>query len=286
MANTISYEVIPTGGIIKLTLKTTEATGWVLTRLWGPNRDILYQGAAPVTPDATGLYTWVFLDIGDNTNLPLDPTTAYMYQFATTNFTVATPLITPACALTIEMDPYLPIIMRIIEAGVTSTLRPDSFREIPTVQVALPLTGVPRLPIISVTPVLMQQTKVPIGNGVNTDYQNNYYSIYEQVKRRYSVSVFSKSTEERDFYSTAVVVIFKSALISVLESMGVNSSHSFQISYTQDVENEPGFYLAEVSLEFEGGFGAGITTSYGPVTAFDTTVTVEPNSEYTENVTF
>jgi hypothetical protein len=139
------------------------------------------------------------------------------------------------------------------------------------------LTGVPTLPIISIAPVLMQQTLVPIGNGVNTDYTQNYFSIYEQVKRRYSISVASKTTEERDFYSTAIVIIFKSMLIPILNEAGVDSFHSFQVSYTQDVENEPAFYLAEVSLEFDGGFGAGITTNYGPINA----VVVTPNPEPT-----
>jgi hypothetical protein len=275
--NTITYEILPTGGIVKLRMQTADATGWSFTRTDGVNTVVLYQGSAPVKVDSSGNYCWVFLDLGDGTNMPLDPNTAYTYIFTTANSTVSTPAITPNCSLSIEMDPYLPILMRVIQAGVNSALKPASFRENPTVQIAMPLTGVPTLPIISIAPVLMQQTLVPIGNGVNTDYTQNYFSIYEQVKRRYSISVASKTTEERDFYSTAIVIIFKSMLIPILNEAGVDSFHSFQVSYTQDVENEPAFYLAEVSLEFDGGFGAGITTNYGPINA----VVVTPNPEPT-----
>jgi hypothetical protein len=269
-ANVINYAVIPSGGIVSLTFESSDTTGtWTITREGNGQTITLYQG--PPTGNTNGtMYKWLYLDLGDGTNLPLNASQVYTYTFASTNAASGVEVVTPACSLVISQDGYLSIFMRCLQAGLnniqlpiagTGKIRP------PTIQIAMPLTGAPTMPLITVAPLLLQQKVVPIGHGSNSDYQNNQYGIYEQVMRRYSVSVFAETPLERDFYTTAVITVFKSVLYPILNNMGQNVTTDFQASYMQMTDPQPGFYGSEVSLDMQGNMIASVSTSYGPVTA-------------------
>ncbi len=268
MANTITAQPTPTGGLVLLNMQSADAGTWTLVRnSIGETTTsyTLFSGPNPGGSTGTGEYAWIFLDVGDGSTEPLDQTLTYTYTFTTTSGSVTTDPVSAACAITLEMDPYLPIVFRALKAGFTSLQYPSTFQRRPTVQIAMPLTGTPTMPIVSLAPALMQQRQVPISAGVNTDYQNNFYTIQEQVMRRYSLTVFAMSPDERDYLTVAAILMFKGLLAPVLGQMGMDVHHDFQAAYSQVVEPAPGFYYSEVSLEFQGQFVAGIKTNYGPV---------------------
>jgi hypothetical protein len=266
--NTINPTPIPTGGLIRLDITTQDPGTWTLTRhiVGQPTAVyVLFKGPAPITPAPDGTYYWINLDLGDGTSQPLDNTLTYYYTFTTTTAgTVTTDNLTCACSMTLEIDPYLPIMFRCFQAGLQSLAKSAGFSP-PTVQIAMPLTGVPPLPIIAIAPALLQQTYTPIGHGYDWDYRLNRYQIYELVKRRYVISVHAKTPNERDFYTASCLLIFKGTLAQVLGSLGQNVSTDMMASYGQTVDDEfgPGMYFSEISLDFEGDFVASITTNYG-----------------------
>jgi len=277
-ANQIFYNVVPSGGIVTLLFQSYDTAGtWTITRAGNGQTLTLYNG--PPIGNTNGTYwKWNYIDTGDGTNLPLAANVAYTYTFSSTNAESAVEVITPACSITIQMDSYLAIIMRCLQAGLNNIALPISGPGLirkPTIQIAMPLTGAPQMPLISVAPVMLQQDKVPIGHAADYDYQHNKYNIYELVMRRYSVSIFSETVLERDFYVMAVITVFKASLYSILNQMGQDVSTSFSASYNQVTDPQPGFYLGEVSLEFTGNLIALVTTDYGPVNAVDVTVTPE-----------
>lgn len=269
--NTILATLIPTGGIFRVNITSADATGnWSLVRsvVGNPQASYtLYSGANPAGIDPkTGLYSWIYLDMGDGSVEPLDQTKSYTYTFTSASGSVTSDPQSAACQMTLEMDPYLVVVFKAFKAGFTSLRRPATFQNNPTIQIAMPLTGVPTLPVIAIAPVHMEQAQVPIGHGVNTSGgTSNFYTIQEQVTRRYVVSVHAMTPDERDYYTTAVVLIFKSMLTEILGQLGMNVSHRFQTASSQVVDIEPGFYYSESMLEFQGQFVAGITTNYGVI---------------------
>jgi hypothetical protein len=285
-ANIINYEVIPSGGIVSLLFESSDIHGtWTITREGNGQTITLYQGPPMGTTNGTA-YKWLYLDLGDGTNLPLNALQPYTYTFASTNAPSGVEVITPACSLVISQDGYLAIFMRCLQAGCnniqlpiagTGKIRPA------TIQIAMPLTGAPTMPLITVAPLLLQQKNVPIGHTVNSDYQKNEYGLYEQVMRRYSVTVLAETPLERDFYAAAVVTVFKAVIFPVLNNMGQNVTTDFQVSYAQIVDPQPGFYMADVSLDFQGNMIASVSTSYGPVTAIDPVVNAPGTTIGTNN---
>jgi hypothetical protein len=202
--------------------------------------------------------------MGDGLNQPLDPSLTYTYAFTTVSGTV-TEAVQPACTIEIAYDDYLRLLVRVLQAGITSLVPPSGtvFPRKPVVFVSMPLTGTPPIPCIGINEDLLQQDIVPIGHGIDTDTTNNFYDISEIVNRRYRVTIITSSPDERTFYQMAVIAIFKSILIPLLESMGQDVTSRYQATSSQVVDTEPGFYFCEISLEFSGVMPLKINTNYG-----------------------
>jgi hypothetical protein len=116
-ANIINYEVIPSGGIVSLLFESSDIHGtWTITREGNGQTITLYQGPPMGTTNGTA-YKWLYLDLGDGTNLPLNALQPYTYTFASTNAPSGVEVITPACSLVISQDGYLAIFMRCLQAG-------------------------------------------------------------------------------------------------------------------------------------------------------------------------
>jgi hypothetical protein len=282
MANSITLTVIPTGGIIRINLVSADVAGlWTLTRTatGTPVAEppyTLYSGPALVMPNAAP--EW--LDYGDGLNQPLDPAITYQYTFSTESGSV-TESAQPSCSIIIDYDDYTRLLVRILQAGVKSLVPPSgvSFNRKPVVTVSMPLTGTPPIPCISVNEDLLQQGETPIGHGMNTDTTNNEYQIFELVMRRYRVTVFTSTVDEREYWKFAIIALFKSVMIPVLEHMGQNVTTKFQCASSQVVDVSPGFYFADIGLEFTGDMPVRIKTNYGVFSLSpDFTVIEEPES--------
>lgn len=267
----LAYMVAPTGGIITLEPSSTADFGtWTLTRYLSVS-GVNVSGTVLVQGVTGQSQTQVVVDIGDGTNAPLDASSLYVYELATGTGTVETPVLSPGCSLVVEQDQISAILYRGLQAGIDALTLPAAFRNRPQVIQQMPLAGVgvPRLPAIAFNESLLQPQSFRIGEDVDTDYQDNSWQIALQATRHYTVFVLTNNVKEREYYKDAVIAIFD-GLLPVLNKIGNNITHRFQVSTSQITgrANEPGFYFAEIMLEYVGIYSVGITTSYGVVSGF------------------
>ena len=268
------YTISPTGGMVVLEPSSNTAYGsWTLARYLSVSGQsvsgtTLFQGAS----GQPKMSVWV--DMGDGANQPLNTNSLYAYQFTTSNGTIETPPLSPACSLLIEPDHVNDILYRALQTGIAALTLPAGFTNTPEVTHAMPLAGagIPRLPSISFNESLLQTQQFRIGEDVDYDDKANEYQIATQALRHYTIFIIASTVREREYYKDAVVGIF-SGLLQVLNKIGNNISHRFQISSTQVTGRpmEPGFYVAEILLEFTGLYTVGVTTSYGVVSGFSFT---------------
>jgi hypothetical protein len=220
----------------------------------------------------------VFIDIGDGVNAPLDSSQLYAYKFTTSNGTLQTPALSPACSILLEPDHVSAILYRALQSGIAALTIPAGFTNRPEVTHAMPLAGdgIPRLPSITFNESLLQPQEFRIGEDVDYDDSANEFQIGTQALRHYNIFVMASNVKEREYYKDAVIGIY-SALLPILNKIGNNISHRFQVSSTQMTgrANEPGFYVADILLEFTGLYTVGITTSYGVVSGFTFTFDLE-----------
>ena len=272
MPNTLKAEVLPSGGLVKLYLGSTDILGaWTLTRAdTSGNTYALYTGAALEVP--------LWLDLGDGLNGPLDPSVVYTYTFSTTNAGSVSTSAQPVCTIEVNYDDYLRLFVRLLQAGVQSLSLPNgsTFRNKPQVMISMPLTGTPALPILTINEDLMQQDQVPIGHGMQFPTAQNDYQIDELVMRRYRITILTQSTDEREFWKFAVISLVKTILIPVLETMGQDVTSRFQAASSQMTDVSPGFYFCDIMIEFTGVLPVRIQTNYGTF-ALTTDFAVEAN---------
>jgi hypothetical protein len=277
----IKPTLIPTGGVIRLDFNPSSTGPWTLSRAVSVSGQL---GAATVL--YSGAPVLFYIDLGDGIGQPLSSTTSYVYTLATGSGTVVTAALNPSLALKITSDValenntefgYVFLIKRLIEAGLNSLTLPDGWSP-PSVILAMPLTGRPALPIVTINADLEQQDKVPIGQMVNTDFENNSYTITSLVKNRYRITVLCETATQREFYKKAIAAIYTVALATVLPAFGQDISHTLQTASSQVTSDEssPGFYFADIMVEFTGNFDVTISTTYPVVNGF----TVEVNGVF------
>lgn len=261
----ISWQVAPTGGIVILKLKSeAPADSWSLVRAVVSGTGLTQQVTLVEFPTSP---IPVYLDIGDGTLEPLDPTLNYQYTFTTAAGTAVTDSIQPAAAITIEPDPITSILLRALESGLRSLTIPAAFRDRPRVFHAMPMNIQPTLPMISLNDTLLQQAEIPIGQNNLANFSSNTQVIGGQAMRHYTIAVMTTTVKERLFYRDAVLAIFHAILGTILQAIGENATHRFQVHSSQVVgsDTQPGFFFAEILLEISGGFSVGVTTSYGVI---------------------
>lgn len=272
MTTTLSSEIVPCGGIVRLRMVSDAAGTWTLMR--SPTSPdvaapfILLSGAAPEDG--------YWLDYGDGTNLPLDQATTYTYTLTVGSDPPAVQVVTPAASIDVAYDDFLRLLVRVLQAGIAALNPPSmptpggfAIRNRPQVIISMPLVGQPPLPCVTVNEDLLQQQFVPIGHGIDNATVVNLYQVDEIVDRRYRVTVMTSSVDERDFWKWVVLALFKTMLVPVLIEMGQDVSSEFQAASSQVLDPPPGFYFCDIMLQFSGIFPVRVTTSFPIVESFD-----------------
>jgi len=246
MSLTLTAEAIPTGRAVFLDMgyDTPAPSGIVLERRSTLNNtwETIYSGdAAP----------W-FIDAGENQSVPLDAAYTYSYRLsdsaATSSVTVSG--ISVNKAVKIIEDPNEDTLIRLMEGAVNSLTPPDGFGKIKFLH-ALPRTGFPELPIITVNMDLGQQHSTAIGNAATPQLDPSVYVEVMQF-RRYSFYVLAANPSERTYYRQAIVAICYNLANTFLKTGG---SMEFDVQYTQgqtdgDRQDEiPGFFYAQIMLD-------------------------------------
>lgn len=258
----IACEPAPTGGVVTLRV---DSVGAMITLA----RSIAGSGGT-FTQFYSGSPTPVYIDTGDGLPTPLDPTQVYTYRLTDDGGTTYSGAVQPALTLNVEQDPLLPMFLKIFSAGIVNLTPPAGVSAIPAGQVvaAMPLTGMPPLPMVTINMDRMGQSDMPIGEDVeNVDNDTGVWTVTGFVERDYRISVLATNTKDRDFYRSVIVAIFRSIMKSILEPIGQNVRHKFQVvsgQVAKDIDgNSPGFFYADAHIILDGTFNFTITPNYG-----------------------
>lgn len=260
----IGWHVLPTGGIVVLDLDSTgDPSSWVLTRsVVGVSG--LTDAATLVSGSAEALP--VFIDLGDGgqQNVPLDPTSIYRYEFATTKGVVTTDTISVSGTIILERDYMSRVLARSMQAGLASLVLPSGFSQRPSFSYSMPITTQIRFPMILINLELLQQHEIPIGQGIAGDEYHNTYNTPSVAMRRYIVRIYATTVDERDFYQDAVIAIFNTILSPLFQRIGQDVNHSFQAANGQIVgdQMQPGAFYSEIALQFTGLYNVGVSTYF------------------------
>lgn len=274
-SSSIIASMIPTGGIAALTFVTASGGSINISRATSGVSGLsafttLYSGAPVRTDYGNGFY----LDCGDE--LPgnvLLPNSQYVYQLTDNTGTYQTPPMTPVSELVLNWQDFTPLLISVLQGAINATPLPAGINFC-RVQNAMPINGSPPLPIIAVNPDLVQQEHVPIGqSAINLGgdlIQPGQINIYTQpagFRNVFRFSIFSLSALERDFYRNLIMGVFRIALISVFQPLGLDWEHNFQASSFQTTTTQdgqiPGFFACDVMVTLTGTSNVTINTTYG-----------------------
>lgn len=269
MAHSIVPTVIPTGGAVSLTI-TSVGSGMTLSRSDGGS-----GVSAPWMQIYTGVPTPIFIDVGDGLMTPLSSGTSYYYKIDDDEGPLISAPVTPILQLNIQQEPMTPMIMKLLQAGIDNLVVPSPINKATRVLHAMPLGGLPTLPIITINMDMVQQVAVPIGQSVEKVSPDGVWTISGLINRVYHMTVLADNPEDREFYKDAVVAIMQSIIASVMVPIGDDVSHKFQAAAGQ-VANDPsgmgpGFYYADILWTFEGNYNISIDPVYGSVNVINVT---------------
>jgi hypothetical protein len=262
---------VPSGGAIALAISGAVSGLATLSRMAsGSSLVQIYSGAA----------LSYFLDIGDGTPAPLASGTPYQYQYTDVDGTATTNFIVPSSIVVENFDPLTEIFIRLIQGGISSLTLPSGVKTAQVTQ-AMPLGGSIPMPLVVVNMDLADQDKIPIGQsttalnslltGVGVPAAG--YITTGFAKRTYRISVLSVNAPERNFYRDTVVGIFLSIMGTVLQPLGLDVTHKWMVSSGQVAADRqammPGFYFAEILLDFTGTFNVVSNPGYQTILGID-----------------
>lgn len=266
---TVTPNVLPTGGAVQLDISSDAATITI-------NRATSVSGVLSAwTQLYTGVLTPYYIDVGDGLPGPLLQDTLYVYQVTDSGGdTYQSTALSVSGTVSIDEDFMTPLLIKLLHGGLQALTLPSQFGRVNVLH-AMPLTGQPRMPLVTLNLDLMQQDKVPMGQQVQMTPMGTptgVWVIEEFAKWRYVISVLSFSAQERDFYRQAILGILKVLLARPLNSLGRNIEHSWQVSSGQvsSEKDSPGFYLAEIAFEITGTFNISVSTNSGVVESINT----------------
>ncbi len=230
------------------------------------------------TPQSTGVPVQIYsgpavsyyIDQGEgySTNVEYLPNDTYTYTVTDSSGSVVTAPLTTSASVLITPDQITSVIIKLIKAGINNLILTQPGWIKPRVFHALPTSGTPQLPFIVVTFDLLQQNAVPVGQ-MNMPEYNNTIDISVLVDRRYTVTTYTTTVDEREFYRDALIAIFESSLFTPLQQLGQDVSHSFQAVSIQETDPSPGFYVTDMMWMMTGAYSITLQTDYGLIESLD-----------------
>lgn len=278
--STISAVAVPTGGVISLAISGVGALMTLSRSSTGSGGSFtqLYSGAPLIR----------YIDVGDMLPAPLASGSVYTYRLNDANGSLYSADIQPAATLQILQEPLLQMLIRIIQAGINNLYPTAGFNSNFTpaqVIAAMPLSGLPPMPFVTINLDLMQQAQIPIGQSVEVVEPDGSWVIGGMTKRVFRVSVLAGTVQERDFYRDAVLGIFQSIIRTVFAPIGLDVTHKYQVASGQvakDTEGQsPGFYYADVMMDFEGIYNVAVVPNYGSMAVIQLTAQLGNNTSLT-----
>lgn len=266
---------VPTGGAVTLAITGAVSGSALLERaVSGQTFSTIYSGAA----------LKFYIDIGEALPGPLDPLSFYQYRYTDSGGQTLSAYVQPASIVSVQPEPITQILVRLIQGALNSMSLPTGVGRAEVTH-AMPLGGTLKLPLVVVNLDLWQQGPVPVGQSFTVNaailaaasgVSASGYAIIGMSKRLYRVSILALSPIERDFYRDNLVGVFEALYESVLQPLGIDVTHRWQVSSGQQANDRqgygPGFYFADVMMEFEGTLNIMVNLSNQIIQTITTTV--------------
>lgn len=266
MPTAVTAIISPIGGTITFELSGNAsgvgAQSTISRAVSGQPYSVIYSGAP---------YS-VFVDPGEQLPTGLNSGTNYLYQFTDSVGTVTVGPLQPAPTLQFQEYWLTPLLVRLIRNGIDNITLPNNTQRAAVFH-DMPLNGFDALPAITITQDLFRQDAIGIGqNTVNPlANQNGLWTMPALVENTWTITVFAKDVQTREFYRDSLIGIFESTLQSVFTPLGQNVSHNFLCHNYQWVDDlkgiSPGFYCCDMMVHLTGEFNITISGIYPPVTA-------------------
>ena len=247
---------IPTGGAISLLVSGAVSGAVLLERA--------VSGVGTFSTIYSGVATQYYLDVGDGLPAPLDANSAYCYRYTDPNGSTTTDFYQPLSLLAVEPEPMLQIFIRLIQGTLNATPLPPGVKNAQVTN-SMPLGGAIPMPLVVVNPDLISQANVPIGQSTNVfaailsaaaGVPASGFATVGFARRLFRVSVLATDVVTRDFYRDLLIGFFEAIYATVLQPIGIDVTHKWQASSGavahDKTTNVPGFYFADVTMEFEG----------------------------------
>lgn len=269
MSNQIVATPVPTGGAISLAITGAVSGAATLSRA---------ASGQAFTQIYSGTPLMQFVDAGEGLPQPLNQQTAYNYQYTDSLGTATSNFITPAAQLTVTPEQLTQLLIRLLEGGLQSLNLPANISKLPQVTQAMPLGGNIPLPLIVINQDIVQQADTSIGQSMapfpGADPLTQ--QLISLTRRVFRVSILALNAPDRDFFREAVVAIFEAIWLTVLAPFGLDVVHRWQVSSGQvakdPVQMAPGFYFADIMLEFVGNLSFTLTPGFGIIKQIAVTV--------------
>lgn len=276
MPPSVTAYAIPTGGVIALNISGSVSGTATLSRsVSGVSGSILlFSGSPPPS---------FYIDIGDQLPAPLASGSVYQYSYSDPSGSGVSNYVQPLSTLTLQQEPITQILIRILQGAIENFTPLPAGIKLAQVTHAMPLGGSIPLPLIVLNLDLFQQSSVPVGQSVaplaamlTGGGTGSGFTMTGFAKRTYRISILSSNAPERDFYRDNLIGALQTIYGSVLQPLGLDVTHKWMVSSGQ-VSNDrqgkmPGFYFAEIMLEFEGTLNVVINPSYGLIETIQTTI--------------
>ncbi len=279
---TLDPYVIPTGGVIGIRMVTAVSGQVLLSRATSGASGLsaftpIYSGA----PLSANKDTCFFLDNGEQLPGNVLPSSAfYVYKLDDADGSTTSEPLTPVASFNILRVDFTNILISLLQGAINAVQLPEGIGKCRVLQ-AMPITGLAPMPFIVVNPDLIQQAAVPIGQSVvgpgmdlSQPNSSNIIVQTEFANNVFRVSTFAINADERNFYRDFIISIFRANLGYVFQAAGADVTHKYQASSYQVTEGQlgmaPGFYAADIMVEFEGNANISITTQYGLISTINT----------------
>ncbi len=265
----LTIRPFPSGGAFMIFITANQAGNISLTRLDnlpGSTPYTLFSGPAAFFP--------AYFDTGDQLNSPLQAGVGYTYTLTDIDGSASVGPITPAYTLSPYQDIIGTTLAKMLTGAVESAPRPSSNTPVATVVNALPLTGFPQLPIISINNDLFQQEFQFIGRDVDVQQDDGFYSYKVFARYIYTINIFSQDFGTREFYTQLCMATLSLGMRN-WGLMGYNQQYSLQYSQTMKLRegNDPGFYNTEIMLSMVAPYIAGYRGTLQLINSFTENIT-------------